>query len=121
MEFMFLRKEIGQSGVAGFWWEHDGDVVEVPWDLGVSLLGLRGAGFSQVEVPVVARLQDAPVEVPTVEVVTGSGGVPLGTAVEVLDWVGTDKGRAAAALVVERGRGVDARSSLVAKLERLAA
>lgn len=108
MEYMWLRKEIGQSGVADCWWENDGDVIEVPWDLGVELLHLKGAGFSQADGP-----EEYDPGLP--------GDVPEGTAVDVLDWVGMDKDRAAAALAAEKGKGSDARTSLVSKLEKLAA
>jgi hypothetical protein len=109
VETMWLRKEIGQSGVAGYWWEHDRDVVEVPWDLGVSLLELKGAGFSQAEEPSVDDYD------PRIY-----SDVPAGTAVDILDWVGTDRVRAVAALAVEKSKGGEARTSLVAKLEKLA-
>lgn len=46
-------------------------------------------------------------------------GVPDGTAKQVTDWVGTDRDRAAQALAAERGKGDDARSTLVAALEKL--
>lgn len=49
--------------------------------------------------------------------VTGDG-VPDGTAKDVLDWVGSDQGRAARALEAERGRDKP-RSTLIADLERL--
>jgi hypothetical protein len=48
---MWLRKEVGS--VTQSWrgttytWEHDGDVVEVPDELGLELLAIRGAGFSE--------------------------------------------------------------------------
>lgn len=112
MDFMRLRKEAGQSGVAGYWWEKDGDVVEVPWDLGVSLLELKGAGFSQV---MPGQSSSKNVYDPGLP-----GDVPQGTAIEVLDWVGADPSRAAAALAAEQGKGSDARTSLIAKLEKLA-
>ena len=124
MEFMWVRKEIGQSGVAGHWWDKDGDVVEVPWDLGVSLLELKGAGFSQAEAP--AASGSKPAEAPLKHAESEHydpglpGDVPDGTAIDVLDWVGVDKSRAAAALKAEKAKGGDARTSLVAKLEKLA-
>jgi hypothetical protein len=46
--------------------------------------------------------------------------VPDGTAQQILDWVGDDKTRAAKALAVEEAKGVSARKSLVAALEKLA-
>lgn len=46
-------------------------------------------------------------------------GVPDGNAKEVLDWVGEDRDRAAAALVAEATRDKP-RSTLVAALEKLA-
>lgn len=109
---MRLRKEVGQSGIAGYWWENDGDVVEVPWDFGAELLALKGAGFSEAS-------DDEP------EPETGGydpglpGDVPDGTALQILDWVGVDAARAGAALKAERGKGTEARTSLIAKLEKL--
>lgn len=110
MDHMFLRKEIGQSGVAGYWWDEDGSVVKVPWDLGVSLLELPGAGYSQV-LDAVSAHDDYDPGLPS--------DVPDGTAVDVMDWVGVDKNRAAAALAAEKAKGNDARTSLIAKLEKL--
>jgi hypothetical protein len=56
-------------------------------------------------------------EEPAVDV--DGDGVPDGTAKQVQDWVGTDRDRAAMALAAERARGDDARTTLVAALEKL--
>ena len=45
---MLLRKEQGGAVVAGYEWAEDGDVVEVPGDLGLELLAIKGGGFSEV-------------------------------------------------------------------------
>lgn len=109
MQWMRLRKEVGKSGVSGYWWAEDGDVVTVPWDLGVSLLDLKSAGFSQAD-------DQDPIEAPTPE----PESVPGGSANDVMAWVGLDSSRAQAALAVERAKGNDARISLISKLEKLA-
>lgn len=111
MEFMRLRKEVGQSGVGSFWWEKNGDVVRVPWSLGEELLGLKGAGFSQV--------LDSDPDVQSEYDPGLPGDVPEGTPLQVLEWVGVDSARAAAALKAELDRGSESRRSLVAKLEKL--
>jgi len=46
---MWLRKERGGSGAAGYSWEHDGDVVEVPDHLALELLEVPGNDFTLVE------------------------------------------------------------------------
>ena len=46
---MRLKKETGGCEVAGFTWANDGDVVDVPDDLGAELLAIPGGGFSYVE------------------------------------------------------------------------
>lgn len=52
--------------------------------------------------------------------VDGDGdGVPDGSAKQVLAWVRDDRDRAAQALAAERSKGDDARSTLVAALEKL--
>jgi hypothetical protein len=61
---------------------------------------------------------DTPVGVVTT--MSLGGGVPDGTAKDVLDWVGDDRQRAGQALEVEQGKGDDARSTLVARLTKLA-
>lgn len=53
-------------------------------------------------------------------VTLANAGVPDGTAKDVLDWVGDDSARAQAALSAENAKGDDARSTLVAKLTKLA-
>lgn len=58
---------------------------------------------------------------PTDGVVTLAAlGVPSGSAREVLDWVGDDPERASAALDAEQAKGDDARTTLMARLSRLA-
>ncbi len=46
---MLLRKEQGDCGVAGYRWEHDGDVTEVDDQLAVHLLAIPGGGYSVVQ------------------------------------------------------------------------
>jgi hypothetical protein len=48
-------------------------------------------------------------------------GVPDGTVKQILEWVGTDRQRAAQALAVEREKEADARTTLIRDLEKLAA
>lgn len=107
---MKLRKEVGKSGVGSFWWENDGDVVSVPWDLGAELLSIKGAGFTQVF--------DEPKEQPKPK--QEDDAVPGGSANDVLAWVGESKERARKALDAEHSKGDEARISLIAKLEKLA-
>jgi hypothetical protein len=45
---MLLKKEQGGCVVAGYTWEHDGDVVEVPDALGNELLAIPGGDFVHV-------------------------------------------------------------------------
>lgn len=110
---MLLRKTQGNCSVGPYVWEHDGAVVEVPDWLGEDLLSIKGHDYTVVdEAPEPAEPVGNPLE---------GDGVPAGTATKILDWVGDDKDRAAAALDAERAKGEGARSSLVAKLEKLAA
>lgn len=109
MEWMRLRKETGKSGVAGYWWENDGDVVSVPWDLGVSILAIKGADFTQV-----LTEEDEP---PSKDEVDGM--VPHGSVDQIMAWVGDDKRRAEAALRVERLKKFDARASLISRLDKV--
>jgi hypothetical protein len=46
-------------------------------------------------------------------------GVPDGTAKQILEWAGPDIDRAALALAAEREKGDDARTTLIAALEKL--
>lgn len=58
---MLLIKARGGCTVAGYTWEEDGDAVEVPDDLAMELLGIRGADYSvpdDADLP--AELGDAP-------------------------------------------------------------
>jgi len=52
---MLLRKETGGCSItyerAGYAWEKDGDITEVPYDLGVELLAISGGGFGIVDTP----------------------------------------------------------------------
>ena len=43
---MKLKKATGGATIAEFTWKHDGDVVEVPDDLAMELLAIRGGDFS---------------------------------------------------------------------------
>jgi hypothetical protein len=42
---MLLGKEQGGTAVHGHHWENDGDEVEVPYELAMELLAIKGAGF----------------------------------------------------------------------------
>ena len=46
---MLLVKEQGGGTVAGYTWENDGDAVEVPYELAVELLAIKGGDFSVPE------------------------------------------------------------------------
>jgi hypothetical protein len=52
---MWLRKASGGStipyGGDSFFWPHDGAVIEVPGELGLELLAIPGAGYSEAEAP----------------------------------------------------------------------
>ena len=58
---MLLRKEQGGSTVAGFEWELDGDVVDVPDDLAMDLLAIKGGGYSVPE-PAPVPVTDPPAD-----------------------------------------------------------
>lgn len=42
---MLLGKEQGGTTVHGHHWENDGDEAEVPYELAMELLAIKGAGF----------------------------------------------------------------------------
>lgn len=42
---MLLAKRQGGTTVRGHTWKHDGDAVDVPIDLAMELLAIRGGGF----------------------------------------------------------------------------
>jgi hypothetical protein len=48
---MLLGKEQGGTTVHGHRWENDGDEVEVPYELAMELLAIKGAGFYVPEAP----------------------------------------------------------------------
>lgn len=50
---------------------------------------------------------------------TNDDGVPEGSARQVMEWVGSDPERAAMALDIEQAKGDNARSTLVASLQKL--
>lgn len=130
---MLLRKEQGGTGIGDYFWDKDGDVVEVPDSLGYELLAIKGGGFT--EVPPHEAKHESNVDWRPVETEDGSvledgeesgpavdldgDGVPDGTANQIMDWVGEDPARAAAALAAEEAKGDAARSSLITKLARL--
>lgn len=130
---MLLRKAQGNVSIGDYVWEKDGDVVDVPDWMAHELLAIKGNDYTEV-MPHTEKHESnvdwKPVEVGDDAVVedgeegpaedVDGDGVPDGTANQVLAWVGEDKERAAAALAAEVAKGDDARSSLVAKLSRLA-
>lgn len=129
---MLLRKAQGNCSIGEYTWERDGDVVEVPEWLGMDLLAIKGHDFTEV-LPHAEKHESnedwAPVGVDDAILEDGEegpavdldgDGVPDGTANQILDWVGEDKERAAAALAAEEAKGDAARSTLVAKLTKLA-
>lgn len=61
-----------------------------------------------------------PDEVPPGVLTLSSGQVPDGTAKDVVDWVGDDQQRARQALAVEQSKGDEARTTLVARLTKIA-
>lgn len=42
---MLLAKRQGGTTVAGHHWKHDGAAVDVPYDLAMELLAIKGGGF----------------------------------------------------------------------------
>lgn len=102
----------GCTAPGGYEWSEPGSVVEVPDWLGNDLIRI-GGDFE--EVAATAATDEGPA------VDLDGDGVPDGTANQVLEWVGSDRERAAAALAAEHAKGDAARSSLVAKLEKLTA
>jgi hypothetical protein len=61
---MWLRKTRLLPGGApgGFVWETDQDVVEVPDDLGLELVAIPDAGFSEVAAPTADAKKDKPAD-----------------------------------------------------------
>jgi hypothetical protein len=59
---MYLRKARGGSGAAGHYWEHDGDVAEVPDHLALELLDVPGHDYTLVEPEDLDPADDADVE-----------------------------------------------------------
>lgn len=108
---VFLKKEQGNVDIGVYRWENDGDVVEVDEVLGGQLLTIKGHDFTEMP----TDYQPEPDE-PAVDL--DGDGVPDGTANQVMQWVGEDKERALQALLAEKGRGNEARSSLIARLEK---
>ncbi len=98
---VLLRKDKGKSGVAGYWWDYDGEVLRVPAELAGELLALKGAGFSLV--------QDESELDP----------VPDGSLAQILTWVGAVPERAHRALAVEMEKKGLARITVVDKLKSL--
>lgn len=122
---MLVRNKAGgASAPGGYYWENPGDILEVPNDLGNDLVRI-GHDFEEVlphEVDHESNEDWQSVEIDEgmyVERGVEYEGVPDGTANQVMDWVGEDPERAAEALVAEQAKGDSARSSLIAKLERL--
>jgi hypothetical protein len=72
-----------------------------------------------VEEPDAGAQDGPPSGVVTLAGATG-GAVPDGTAKDVIDWVGDDPQRARQALNVEQGKGDEARTTLVARLSKIA-
>ena len=46
---MKIRKEQGGSGIGKYFWINDGDVVDVPYEMGMELLALKGTDLSFVD------------------------------------------------------------------------
>lgn len=138
-----IRKEQGQAGVGPYWWENDGDVVEI---LDPQLIEeiLLHPGFSDVSPT--GHETSTPVELSTPETDETSTGdlgseeepaeddaeasadpaldgeMPeVGASIQrILAWVGDDSQRAGQALIAESGRGVAAsRTTLVAALKEI--
>lgn len=129
---MLVRHRTGStSGPHGYFWENPGDVVEVPDALGNELLRISDE-FEEVVPEAGESTEDfvpgGPVPGKDEESVEDEGpaedsdgdGVPDGTANQVMAWVNSDPERAAAALEAEKAKA-EPRTSLIAKLEKLAA
>lgn len=96
-----------------------GSRLSVPDHMVVRYLGkgwVQAAGFAAPAEPGPVVLDVAPPGVVTL----ARGSVPDGSAKDVIDWVGDDRDRARAALDAEQAKGDDARTTLVAKLTKLA-
>ncbi len=128
---MWLRKEQGNCSIGNWTWEHDGDVVWVDDQKVVDELLQARNDITEVPAPEVGEVTEDAGEVvadqgnifgflPEADEIGESGVVPEGTAAVVTEWVGDDVDRARRALEVELARGAEARSSLVAKLRKLA-
>lgn len=58
---MLLIKEQGGCTIAGYTWENDGDATEVPYELAVELLAIKGGDFSVPEDEILPpELSEAP-------------------------------------------------------------
>lgn len=130
---MLVRHRTGSTSAPhGHYWENPGDVVEVPDDLGNELLRIS-AEFEEVlpeagksiedfvaggPVPASGEDEESTEDVGPAEDADGDG-VPDGTANQILAWVNNEPERAAAALEAERAKA-EPRTSLIAKLEKLA-
>lgn len=78
-------------------------------------LAFYGSGPKETAFPVF--VPPAEPDGPAVDV--DGDGVPDGTAKQILEWAGPDVDRAALALAAEREKGDDARTTLIAALEKL--
>lgn len=139
---VLIRKDRGGSGVGLYWWENDGDVVDVvdiqiaeellchPGFVDVSVLQSTGVSESTLDqaekdetVAVPEEDNARPVGNPDDITGTGSGThINLditGDPEKILEWVDASKERAEAALKAERRKGFGARKPLVEELKKI--
>jgi hypothetical protein len=140
-----IRKAQGGSGFGDYWWERDGDAVEVDGPTADEILRLRGAGFSLVsdvladsteEPPIWASsvrdepaetVAEAPTEDPEGDPMDGAevvadddaSDVPAGSVASIVAWVGADVDRARAALAAEADRRIEMRPTLVQQMNAI--
>lgn len=125
---MWLRKEQGNCSIGPYTWDHDGAVVFVDDPVMAEDLLLARNDITEAQGPKAGEsTEDGPAPFSFLpdpgtpkDPEDFTWQVPDGTAAEILSWVNGDPQRIQAALEAERARGVDARSTLVAKLEKLA-
>lgn len=126
---MWLRKEQGNCSIGPYTWANDGDVIWVDDPVMADELVQAKNDITEAQAPEVGEsTEDADSQPgPFTFIVKNADDpddfgwqVPDGTAAEIMSWVNGDPARIRAALKAERDKGADARSTLVARLEKLA-
>lgn len=134
---MKIGKRQGGASIGLYVWENDGDVVEVPSDMALELLALKNTDHFLVdETENVDQGEIRPAEIHAADPTEAGAGDPKGPEIDpilratqdvlpaderppirgsvasIVEWVGTDKIRAAAALRAERDYRAEVRPSL---------